>query len=106
MNRFASPAIDARMGTRLPELGLRLLLGLVASGLTASVWLGAAAESSRHQNHAGPAATDTRVHITLPTVVVTARRERAHELRSHVMADTSLDCGRASAEQPSRPMLR
>ncbi|GEM_PF-2336524 len=55
---------------------------------------------------ASPAATDARVHITLPTVVVTARRERAHELRSQVMADTSLDCGRASAEQPSQRMLR
>lgn len=106
MNRFASPAIDARMGTRLPELGLRLLLGLVASGLTASVWLGAAAESSRHQNHAGPAATGTRVHITLPTVVVTAHRERPQELRRQVVADTSLDCGHAVTAQPSRPMLR
>jgi hypothetical protein len=103
MNRVASPAVDARMGTRLPELGLRLLLALVAAGLTAALWLGAAAESSRHQV---PAKPRVPAHITLPTVVVTAHRERAKELRSQIVAGTSLDCANAPADQPPRRLSR
>lgn len=95
MNRFASPGVGARTGERLREWGLRLLSLLVAAGLTAALWLGAAADSSRHQVLASPRATN---HITLPTVVVTAHRERAKDLRSQIVAGTAPDCANLSAD--------
>jgi hypothetical protein len=92
MNRFASPGIDARMGERLPQWSLRLLSVLVAAGLTAVLWLGAAAESNRHQVLASPRAT---MSITLPTVAVTAHRAGETPLRSQVVARTAQDCANA-----------
>lgn len=106
MNRFESPALGSVPGARGRAVVLHLSVMVMASGLTASVWLGAAAESSRHQNHASPAATDTRVHITLPTVVVTAHRERPQELRSQVVAGASPDRANALADQPPRRLSR
>lgn len=95
MNPFASPGVDARMGECLREWGLRLLSVLVAAGLTAALWLGAAAESSQHQLLASARAT---THITLPTVVVTAHRERAKDLLSQIVAGTAPDCANVSAD--------
>jgi len=92
MNRFASPGVDARMGERLPQWGLRLVSVLVAAGLAAALWLGAAAESSRHRVLASPRAT---MYITLPTVAVTAHRAGAGPLRSQVVARTAQDCANA-----------
>jgi hypothetical protein len=93
MNRFASPGVDARMGERLPQWGLRLLSLLVAAGLTAALWLGAGAESSRHHVVASPRAT---TYVTLPMVVVTAHRAGETPLRSQVVARTAPDCASAS----------
>ena len=92
MNRFASPGADAPMGERLPQWGLRLLSVLVAAGLTAALWLGAAAESRRHQVLASPRAT---MYVTLATVAVTAHRAGAAQLRSQVVARTAQDCANA-----------
>ncbi|HMA07029.1 MAG TPA: hypothetical protein VKP68_04175, partial [Ramlibacter sp.] len=82
MNRFAGPGFDARAGA-CQRWGLHLLSALVAVGLTAGLWLGAASESSRHRALDGARATS---YVTLPTVVVTARRGGETTLRGQVLA--------------------
>lgn len=97
MSSYPGPLVHSDPGSRAPALALRLLLVIAAPGLTAAMWFGASAGSSRHAGDANPAAADTRVRIALPIVVVTGGRERANEVRSQVVSGTSSNCGPASA---------
>ena len=97
MSSYPGPLACSSPGSRGAAWAFRLLLVIAASGLTAAMWFGASAGSSRHAGDASPAATDTRVRIALPAVVVTGSRERANEVRSQVVAGTSSNCGPASA---------
>ena len=92
MSRLASAGVDADWGVHLAQWLPRLLSVVLAAGLTALLWLGAAAESSRHQVPASPRATS---YITLPTVVVTAHRPA--DMGSQIVARTA-ECARVSAE--------
>jgi hypothetical protein len=106
MNRFESPAFSSVAGARGRAVVLHLSLVLVASGLTAAIWLGAATESGRHRAAANPAATHMRVRITLPTVVVVGHREGQQEARTRIAAATPQDRGPASDPPAAQRTMR
>lgn len=67
MTRFESPAFH-QPGGRLTGAVMRGVLGAAALAFTAGVWVALGAQAG----HSGE--PDTAVHITLPPVVISARR--------------------------------
>jgi hypothetical protein len=76
----------------------RLMVALVASGLTSALWMGAVAGSQGRRSEAGAGIAAATTRITLPTVYVTASRHVVERSLEQLAAGAAPDCGRLRTE--------
>jgi hypothetical protein len=85
-------------GKGLRAWGPRLMVALVASGVTSALWMGAVAGSRGHRSEAGGSIAAATTRITLPTVYVTFSRQNMERPLEQVAAGAAPDCARPRTE--------